>query len=38
VYLTTHTAADVVTELDLATAARIDEIAKRYGASPAAEG
>ena len=33
VYLTTHTAGDVVTELDLVTAARIDEIAGGYGAS-----
>jgi 4a-hydroxytetrahydrobiopterin dehydratase len=33
VYLTTHTAGDVVTELDLVTASRIDEIAKNHGAS-----
>jgi len=36
VYLTTHTAADVVTELDLMTAARVDQIADSHGASPAA--
>jgi 4a-hydroxytetrahydrobiopterin dehydratase len=36
VYLTTHTAGDVVTELDLVTAARIDEIAGGHGASLAA--
>lgn len=33
VYLTTHTAGDVVTELDLVTAARVDEIAASHGAS-----
>jgi 4a-hydroxytetrahydrobiopterin dehydratase len=35
VYLTTHTAGDVVTELDLVTAARVDEIAASHGASVA---
>jgi 4a-hydroxytetrahydrobiopterin dehydratase len=33
VYLTTHTAGDVVTELDFLTAARVDEIAGRHGAA-----
>lgn len=33
VYLTTHTAGDVVTELDFMTAARVDEIAARHGAA-----
>jgi len=33
VYLTTHTAGDVVTELDLAMAARVDGIAARHGAA-----
>ena len=33
VYLTTHTAGDVVTELDLVTAARVDAIAARHGAA-----
>ena len=33
VYLTTHTAGDVVTELDFATIARVDEIATRHGAT-----
>lgn len=33
VYLTTHTAGDVVTELDFMTAARVDEIAGRHGAA-----
>ena len=33
VYLTTHTAGDVVTELDFLTAARVDEIAARHGAA-----
>jgi 4a-hydroxytetrahydrobiopterin dehydratase len=33
VYLTTHTAGDVVTELDLLMAARVDEIAGRHGAA-----
>lgn len=32
VYLTTHTAGDVVTELDFLTVKRLDEIAARYGA------
>lgn len=32
VYLTTHTAGDVVTELDFLLIARIDAIAARYGA------
>lgn len=32
VYLTTHTAGDVVTELDFLTVARVDEIAARYEA------
>lgn len=32
VYLTTHTAGDVVTELDFLLAARIDEIAVAHGA------
>lgn len=31
VYLTTHTAGDVVTELDFLTVARLDEILGRYG-------
>jgi 4a-hydroxytetrahydrobiopterin dehydratase len=31
VFLTTHTAGDVVTELDLVTAARLDAIAAGYG-------
>jgi 4a-hydroxytetrahydrobiopterin dehydratase len=31
VYLTTHTAGDVVTELDFLTAARVDGIAARHG-------
>ena len=34
VYLTTHTAGDVVTELDFLLLARIDAIAARYGAKP----
>lgn len=33
VVLTTHTAGDVVTELDLVAAARLDDIAGRHGAS-----
>jgi len=33
VFLTTHTAGDVVTELDLVTAARLDAIAGSYGVS-----
>jgi len=33
VCLTTHTAGDVVTELDFMTAARVDEIASRHGAA-----
>lgn len=33
VYLTTHTAGDVVTELDFLTAARVDGIAARHGAA-----
>jgi 4a-hydroxytetrahydrobiopterin dehydratase len=33
VYLTTHTAGDVVTELDFLTAARIDGIAAKHGAA-----
>jgi 4a-hydroxytetrahydrobiopterin dehydratase len=33
VLLTTHTAGDVVTELDFLTAARVDEIAARHGAA-----
>lgn len=33
IYLTTHTAGDVVTELDFLTAARVDEIAVRHGAA-----
>jgi 4a-hydroxytetrahydrobiopterin dehydratase len=32
IYLTTHTAGDVVTELDLVTAGRIDQLAERHGA------
>jgi 4a-hydroxytetrahydrobiopterin dehydratase len=36
VYLTTHTASDVVTELDLVTAARIDQIARSHSVSPRA--
>ena len=32
VYLTTHTAGNVVTELDMLTAARLDEIAARHPA------
>lgn len=31
VFMTTHTAGDVVTELDLATAARLDAIAAAHG-------
>jgi 4a-hydroxytetrahydrobiopterin dehydratase len=33
VYLTTHTAGDVVTELDFLTLARIDDIAAGHGAA-----
>jgi 4a-hydroxytetrahydrobiopterin dehydratase len=33
VYLTTHTAGDVVTELDFLTVARVDDIAARHGAA-----
>jgi len=33
VFMTTHTAGDVVTELDLATAARLDAIAAAHGAA-----
>jgi 4a-hydroxytetrahydrobiopterin dehydratase len=33
VYLTTHTAGDVVTELDFLTVARVDDIAARHGAT-----
>lgn len=33
VFLTTHTAGDVVTELDLAMAARLDAIAAAHGAA-----
>jgi 4a-hydroxytetrahydrobiopterin dehydratase len=33
VHLTTHTAGDVVTELDFLTAARVDDIAARHGAA-----
>lgn len=33
VYLTTHTAGDVVTELDFLTVKRLDEIAAGYGAT-----
>lgn len=33
IYLTTHTAGDVVTELDMITVKRLDEIAARYGAA-----
>jgi 4a-hydroxytetrahydrobiopterin dehydratase len=33
--MTTLTAGDVVTELDFTTAERINEIAARYGATPA---
>ncbi|WP_067452899.1 4a-hydroxytetrahydrobiopterin dehydratase [Actinomadura macra] len=33
--MTTHTAGDVVTELDFKTAERINEIARRHGAAPA---
>ena len=33
VRLTTHTAGGVVTELDLLTAARVDDIASRHGAA-----
>lgn len=33
VYLTTHTADDVVTELDFLTVVRVDEIAARHGAA-----
>lgn len=33
VRLTTHTAGDMVTELDFATLARVDEIAARHGAA-----
>ena len=33
VYLTTHTAGDIVTELDFATVTRVDEIAARHGAA-----
>ncbi|MBB5626371.1 4a-hydroxytetrahydrobiopterin dehydratase [Sphaerisporangium krabiense] len=32
--MTTHTAGDVVTELDFALAERINEIARQYGAQP----
>ena len=35
VFMTTHTAGDVVTELDLAMAGRIDAIAAAHGAKPA---
>ncbi len=34
IFLTTHTARDVVTELDFLLAARIDAIAAAYGAKP----
>jgi 4a-hydroxytetrahydrobiopterin dehydratase len=37
IYLTTHTAGDVVTELDFLLAARIDEITISYGATTARE-
>lgn len=33
VHLTTHTAGDVVTELDMMTVKRLDEIAARYAAA-----
>jgi len=33
VYLTTHMASDVVTELDFLTVGRVDDIAARYGAA-----
>ena len=36
VWLTTHTAGDVVTELDFLLAARIDSIAAAFGATPTA--
>jgi 4a-hydroxytetrahydrobiopterin dehydratase len=35
IFLTTHTAGDTVTELDLHTARRLDEILSGYGAAPA---
>jgi 4a-hydroxytetrahydrobiopterin dehydratase len=34
VYLTTHTAGDVVTELDFLLLSRIDTVAATYGAKP----
>ncbi len=38
IFMTTHTAGDVVTELDFLLAARIDAIAARHGAIPAPGG
>ncbi len=35
VFMTTHTAGDVVTELDLAMAARVDALVEAAGAGPA---
>lgn len=38
IYLTTHTAGDVVTELDFLLVARVDKIASAYAATSAPEG